>query len=177
MEHFLTKVESVDIDEILNEIGNQQREETKSQTEPRGTNEQTTKSNTDWNQILHEIGDINVPYIKNLITSNEITINSHHPLTGKTLLIYAVIIGNGELVKVICNFGADVHIKDNDGKDALDYAKIYGRYWFYVITKNLFGVRQLLISPIRLALRARKYQISEKSKHRISHKSDHEYRS
>ena len=44
MEHFLTKVKSVDIDEILNEIDNQQREETKSQTEPRGTNAQVIYS-------------------------------------------------------------------------------------------------------------------------------------
>eukprot|EP01083_Nonionella_stella_P110901 324893_1 len=47
---------------------------------------------------------------------------------SKTLLIYAVIIGSEELVRVICNFGADVHITDQEEFDALDYAIKYGRY-------------------------------------------------
>ncbi len=28
----------------------------------------------------------------------------------------------------VCNFGGDVHIKDQEGLDALDYAIKYGRY-------------------------------------------------
>eukprot|EP01083_Nonionella_stella_P176620 618486_1 len=70
----------------------------------------------------------NVSFIKNLISSKQIAVNSQNPLTGKTLLIYAVIIGNMDLVKTVCNFGGDVHIKDDDGLDALDYAIKYGRY-------------------------------------------------
>ena len=48
-------------------------------------------------------------------------------------------IGNYDLVKAICNFGADVLIKDNDGDDAIKYAIAYGRY---NITEMIF-YRQL----------------------------------
>ena len=43
-------------------------------------------------------------------------------------MIYSVIIGNIDLVNVVCNFGADAHIKDNDDMDALDYARKFGQY-------------------------------------------------
>eukprot|EP01083_Nonionella_stella_P040726 110418_1 len=86
------------------------------------------QANVNWNEIVTELKKANANYIKTLITSNDIDINSQNPENGKTLLIYAVIIGSEELVRVICNFGADVHIKDQEEFDALDYAIKYGRY-------------------------------------------------
>eukprot|EP01084_Bolivina_argentea_P101972 182749_1 len=81
----------------------------------------------DWKQILKAIRDGNIYFITNLITSNEININEQNPENGKTLLIYSVIIGNVDLVKIMCNFGSNVYIKDDQDKTALDYAMIYGQ--------------------------------------------------
>merc|ERR1712228_527964 len=55
-------------------------------------------------------------------------VNAQNPSNGQTLLIYAVIIGNFDLVKDILNNGADVSIKDEEGLDALDYALKFGQY-------------------------------------------------
>eukprot|EP01084_Bolivina_argentea_P062674 114628_1 len=84
--------------------------------------------NVDWNKILSEMKNGNINYIKNLITSNEIDINAQNPENGQSLLIYAIIVGNYDLVKVIINFGANVNIKDNDEQDAIQHALMYGRY-------------------------------------------------
>eukprot|EP01084_Bolivina_argentea_P137303 241810_1 len=64
-----------------------------------------------------------------------IGINEQSPFDGKTLLIYATIVGSFELVSALCNFGADVRIKDNNDFDALNYAIRYGRI---KITKLIF---------------------------------------
>ena len=85
-------------------------------------------NHADWDKLLQEMKNGNVNYIKNLITSNDININAQNPENGQTLLIYAVIVGNFDLVKAIINFGANVKIKDNEGQDALQHAVIYGRY-------------------------------------------------
>merc|ERR1712228_1030124 len=84
--------------------------------------------NVDWNEIINALKQKNTNYIKTLISSKEIGVNSKNPSNGQTLLIYAVIIGNFDLVKAICNFGADVSIKDEEGLDALDYALKFGQY-------------------------------------------------
>ncbi|TKZ32334.1 ankyrin repeat domain-containing protein [Brachyspira catarrhinii] len=42
---------------------------------------------------------------------------------GKTPLIIAVIKGNKDIVRALINAGADLNIKDNDNKTALDYAE------------------------------------------------------
>eukprot|EP01084_Bolivina_argentea_P254524 427903_1 len=111
-----------DIDDILNELEQQEINNNKKSIPVNIDN------NADWNEILKQIGTGNINYIKNLITSNDIDINSQNPINGKTLLIYCVIIGNYDLCRAICNFGADVRIKDNDSKDAVDYATKYGQY-------------------------------------------------
>ena len=81
-----------------------------------------------WPQITDEIGKGNIGFIKGIISSNDVDINAKNPENGKTLLIYSVIIGNIDLVNIVCNFGADVHLKDDDDMDALDYAIKYGQY-------------------------------------------------
>ena len=81
-----------------------------------------------WPKITAEIGKGNTTFIKTIITSNDVDINAQNPENGKTLLIYAVIIGNIDLINIMCNFGADVHLKDEDDMDALDYAEKYGQY-------------------------------------------------
>merc|ERR1712228_71584 len=86
------------------------------------------EENVDWNEIINALKQKNTNYIKTLISSKEIGVNSKNPTNGQTLLIYAVIIGNFDLVKAICNFGADVSIKDEEGLDALDYALKFGQY-------------------------------------------------
>ena len=80
-----------------------------------------------WNEIIDHMKTGEINYIKNLITSSKININAQNPENGMTLLLYAIVIGNYDLVKAICNFGADVSIKDNDGDDAIKYAITYGR--------------------------------------------------
>eukprot|EP01083_Nonionella_stella_P223512 796510_1 len=110
-----------DIEDILDEI--QETEEKQHDTSATNSDDAVT-----WEDILHHLRERNTHFIKNLITSKEIHVNAKNPSDGKTLLIYAVIIGNLDLVQAICNFGSDIKIKDNDKLDALDYAIIYGRY-------------------------------------------------
>eukprot|EP01083_Nonionella_stella_P107539 311542_1 len=106
-----------EIDDILDELEENEKKK-----------EDVNDDDISWHDILNGIRSKNVNYIKNLISSKQLAVNSRNPLTGKTVLIYAVIIGNMDLVKTVCNFGGDVHIKDDDGLDALDYAIKYGRY-------------------------------------------------
>eukprot|EP01083_Nonionella_stella_P086164 239176_1 len=114
-----------EIDSILDEL-----EENERKRSDMNSNQNTNQNDSDitWQDILNGIRSKNVNFIKNLISSKQIAVNSQNPLTGKTVLIYGVIIGNMDLVKTVCNFGGDVHIKDDDGLDALDYAIKYGRY-------------------------------------------------
>eukprot|EP01084_Bolivina_argentea_P173989 301386_1 len=90
--------------------------------------EQKIPENVNWDNIITQLQVKNITFIKNLISSREMDVNNRNPKDGKTLLIHSVIIGDIELVKVICNFGGDISIKDDEGFDALDYAKRYGRY-------------------------------------------------
>eukprot|EP01084_Bolivina_argentea_P310853 537975_1 len=112
------KITGQQIDAILDEI---EHHEQKSQLID-------TDDNVNWEEILTQIRSGNVHYIKNLVTSNDISINSRNPSNGRTLLIYAVIMSNIDLVKAICNFGADPHIADDNNLDALQYARRYGQY-------------------------------------------------
>merc|ERR1712083_678927 len=105
-----------------NEKQNQLKEEEEEEEEKKNEN------GVDWSRILEEVQAKNVHFIKHIISSKEIEINAQNPENGKTLVIYAVIMGNLNFVKTTCDFGADVSIKDKEGKDALDYAMQYGRY-------------------------------------------------
>merc|ERR1712228_232606 len=86
------------------------------------------EENVDWNVIMEKIRANDANYIKNMISAKKIGVNAQNPKNGKTLLIFAVIIGNFDLVKAICNFGANVSIKDKEELDALDYALKFGQY-------------------------------------------------
>eukprot|EP01083_Nonionella_stella_P120572 361368_1 len=110
-------VDLEEIDSILDELEENERKQNN-----------VDENAIEWQDILNAIKSKKVGFIKNLISSKQFDVNNQHHLTGKTILIYAVIIGNMDLVKTVCNFGADVHIKDDDGLDALDYAIKYGRY-------------------------------------------------
>eukprot|EP01083_Nonionella_stella_P143988 448634_1 len=112
-------VDPDEIDSILDEL---------EENEKKQSNLNQNQNDIAWQDILYAIRSKNVNVIKNLISSKQIAVNTQNPLTGKTVLIYAVIIGNMNLVQTVCNFGGDVLIKDNDGLDALDYAIKYGRY-------------------------------------------------
>eukprot|EP01083_Nonionella_stella_P218307 782947_1 len=107
-----------EIDDILDELEENERKQS-------NVNGNVIDDDIEWQDILHAIRSKNVNFIKNLISSKQISVDSQNPLTGKTILIYAVIIGNMNLVQTVCNFGGDVHIKDDDGLDALDYAMKY----------------------------------------------------
>eukprot|EP01084_Bolivina_argentea_P040350 74573_1 len=150
------KLDPNEIDKILDEI-----EQNEAKFESNHTNETLNQatSNVNWTEILSAIRVGNINYIKNLITSNDIDINAQNPIDGKTLLIYSVIIGNIDLLKVVANFGADVHIKDFDNDDALDYATKYGRY---KITELLYY--QQLSGTLGNDLKEIATQIHEKNK-------------
>eukprot|EP01084_Bolivina_argentea_P094615 170100_1 len=68
------------IDEILDEI---ERRKEEKQDEP----------DVEWKQILKAFKTENINYIKNIITSKTVGINEQNPFDGKTLLIYATIVG------------------------------------------------------------------------------------
>eukprot|EP01084_Bolivina_argentea_P278711 476270_1 len=89
----------IQIDAILDEIEDRQEEK-------------QDESGVEWKKILKAFKTKNVNYIKNLVTSKMIGINEQNPFDGRTLLIYATIVGSFELVSALCNFGADVRIKD-----------------------------------------------------------------
>eukprot|EP01084_Bolivina_argentea_P279458 477768_1 len=119
---------TTDIDNILDEIENRESK----------INQHVPPDNdyaVNWDEIVNAIGNINIGFIKNLITSNDIGINEQNPSNGKTLLIYSVIIDSQDLVKLICNFGADVDICDNEGRSALTYSSKFG---LYKITELLY---------------------------------------
>merc|ERR1712176_149466 len=109
---------SNEIDALLDEIHhNEQKKE-----------EVNVNLNVNWSDIESAFQAKNVNFVKNLISSKQIGINAANPSNGQTLLMYAVIIGNLDLVKAIFNAGIDVNIKDKKGFDALDYAIKFGRY-------------------------------------------------
>eukprot|EP01083_Nonionella_stella_P021372 59280_1 len=141
-------VDLEEIDSILDELEENERKQNN-----------VDENAIEWQDILNAIKSKKVGFIKNLISSKQFDVNNQHHLTGKTILIYAVIIGNMDLVKTVCNFGADVHIKDDDGFDALDYAIKYGRY---KITELVY-YRQLSGS-LGNDLKAISMQIHEKNK-------------
>eukprot|EP01084_Bolivina_argentea_P235156 395786_1 len=111
-----------DIDAFLDEIDKQEIEQQKKQ------NVHKIDNHVNWDEIINNARIKNIGYIKNLFLSKEIDVNSQNPSSGKTLLIYAVIIGDIDLCTAICNFGADIYIRDNDGLNCFDYAMKYGRY-------------------------------------------------
>eukprot|EP01083_Nonionella_stella_P243487 848375_1 len=115
-----TSENELNLDPILDELEENEKKQT-------NVNQNENENDIEWLDILNAIRSKNANFIKNLITSNQIAVNIQNPLTGKTVLIYAVIIGNMNLVKTVCDFGGDIHIKDDDGLDALDYAMKYGR--------------------------------------------------
>mmetsp|Transcript_38958 Transcript_38958/g.63691 ORF Transcript_38958/g.63691 Transcript_38958/m.63691 type:complete len:1180 (+) Transcript_38958:2-3541(+) len=82
----------------------------------------------DWDEIVKAVQTHNTAPIKKKIASGDIGIDAQNPRNGKTLLMYATIVGDLDLVTTVCNFGADVTVKDDDDKDALQYALAYGRY-------------------------------------------------
>ena len=84
-----------EFDALLDEIENDQNKATKLVID-------NEEANVDWNQILNALRAKNTNFLKNLISSREVGVNAQNPNNGKTLLIYAVIIGNMDLVKGIC---------------------------------------------------------------------------
>merc|ERR1712228_161816 len=111
-----------DIDTLLDEIAQKEK-----QYEIDRMNT-TDDENVDWNEIMDALRTKNTNYIKNKLSSKQIGVNAQNPENGRTLLIYAVVIGDYDLVKAILNVGADVSIKDKQELDALDYAIKFGQY-------------------------------------------------
>eukprot|EP01084_Bolivina_argentea_P049558 91136_1 len=126
-----------EIDEILDEIDEEQK------TDFVETKVDEKRSEVDWDNIIEQLKLKNLAFIKNKISSREMTINEKNPQNGKTLLIYASIIGDYDLVKNLCNFGANASIVDNDGQSALDFSIKFGRYnitellWFRSLSGTL----------------------------------------
>eukprot|EP01083_Nonionella_stella_P097412 273808_1 len=89
-------VDPEEIDTILDEL---------EENEKKQFNQNQNENDIEWQDILDAIRSNNANFIKNLISSKQIAVNSQNPSTGKTVLIYAVIIGNMDLVRTVCNFG------------------------------------------------------------------------
>ena len=70
----------------------------------------------------------------------EFNINAKTP-NGRTVLIGASIVGRAEVVKYLIEKGADVNLKDNDGKTALDYAKDSETMLFLIRAGAEFGAK------------------------------------
>eukprot|EP01083_Nonionella_stella_P204741 746147_1 len=92
-------VDPEEIDTILNELEENERKQNVNEID------HSTDDDIEWQDILTAIRTKRANFIKNLISSKQINVNSQNPLTGRTVLIYAVIIGNMDLVKTVCNFG------------------------------------------------------------------------
>ena len=84
MAESLNKVTDTDIDDILKEI-----DKTSAPLIEQSTTEAVV---VDWDEIIKHMQNGEVNYIKNLITSFKININSQNPSNGMTLLMYAVVI-------------------------------------------------------------------------------------
>ena len=85
-EGLLERIKSVDIEDILNEIDAHENKLTIN-------NNSTIPTNVSWEDILSQIKAGKINYIKNLITSKDIDINTQNAENGLTLLHYAVVIG------------------------------------------------------------------------------------
>eukprot|EP01084_Bolivina_argentea_P310855 537977_1 len=114
----LEAIRGDEIDDILDEIESNEQKQT----------DENNENRVNWGDIINSMKSGDIVFIKNLISSNSISINEQNPLTGKTLLIYATSIGQMQLIKSICNAGADINIVDNVGLTALDYAQKFGHY-------------------------------------------------
>lgn len=66
-----------------------------------------------------------VEIIKLLIDKGA-NINGKHKISGNTALIGAVFQGNKDIVKLLIEAKVDINLKNNDGKSALDMAKLQG---------------------------------------------------
>merc|ERR1712228_453232 len=88
---------------------------------------------------------------------------------GQTLLVYAVIIGNFDLVKAICNAGSDVSIKDEEGLDALDYAIKFGHYKIteLVFYRTLSGKTGNDLKQIATAIHAKNKEAEYMKKQKV----------
>ena len=158
MADILNGVKSEDIDDILDEIEKNEQEIISTKTSSK-----QTVVNIEWNEIINQMQQKNISYIKNLITSRDIDINAQNPENGLALLHYAVIVGSYDLVKAICNFGADVKIEDHQGDDALKYAIKYGRYKIteLIFYRTLSGSLGRDLKSINAEIRARTEQAND----------------
>eukprot|EP01084_Bolivina_argentea_P163771 284851_1 len=85
------------------------------------------RTDLDWKEIVNECVKGNIRFVKNMIRAKDIDINSQNASDGKTLLIYASIVGSLAMVTAVCDAGADLSITDHKGRDALNYAIAFGR--------------------------------------------------
>ena len=90
------EVDADDIENLLNEIEENEKVQQQQQQQQQEENDDI---DIEWDEILKELKNKNMNFIKNLISSKQINVNTQNPENGKTLLIYAVIIGDFELVK------------------------------------------------------------------------------
>eukprot|EP01084_Bolivina_argentea_P197753 338824_1 len=132
-------VKSSVVDDILNEIEAKENEKEDiindilDQIESKQN--KTKEKHINWDDVVLYLRTNNISAIKHLISSDIIDINSINPIDGCTLLIYASIKGNFDLVKLLCTFGGDVNIQDKSGNTALNYAQKLG---YYSISELLF---------------------------------------
>lgn len=72
--------------------------------------------------IFATLNTFDTSVIDALINTNKLI--NKQDINGKTALMYAVIYNNMDIVNTLIKLGADGKIKDKDGKNALDYAKL-----------------------------------------------------
>ena len=78
-----------------------------------------------YQRLLNPTKNANYKVLEFLVIKHGININLQG-VSGETILMEAVRLGNLETVDFLLGLGADASIRDNKGKTALDYAKECG---------------------------------------------------
>eukprot|EP01084_Bolivina_argentea_P203397 347412_1 len=140
-----TELTASEIDKYLDEIEEKEKKSNKDD------------GKTDWDEITKKITSGNLKFIKTIISSKIIEINTQNPSNGFTLLFYAVIMGNINLVKLCFNCGVNANIKDNEGNTAIHYAIKYGRYEIsqLLFYRSLSGSLGTDLKEIAIKIRAK----------------------
>ena len=104
IEHMLREIHRGDDDDKKGKDGKDEKEENEEKHEAKEEKEADADDadaddSVDWAAIVNALQAKKTSYVKGLLSSRSIGVNAQNPRNGKTLLIYAVVIGDMDLVK------------------------------------------------------------------------------